>query len=304
MTRLEERLQELLTKQRKIEYKLENLEVKKSTLKENYVRVGQLTSEKKVYTRELSGINIRIRKVRQDLKQQRKLEATFAAKLDRQGCQAEEGSDDWDEEDFDPEAVDFQHERPCLRYPPIIPLPHARNLRVIKPAVRNASHTKDVIADFGQFDDFTSDEEIDEESPRRHSHEIRIRTEDEVGNTLHDLPKEAEADTQNSSTEALSLLDTVTADGCTGNISPTLTSIKSKPIKSVTSDAQIAQESARRDPPSSCRVETAGEESCQLPFISPAVIVIRPKLVSRSSCSQTEQYVKLAAKVRKRVNMN
>ena len=61
MTRIEERLQELLTKQRDIEIKLENLEVKKSTLKENYVQIGQLASERKVYRRELSGINIRIR---------------------------------------------------------------------------------------------------------------------------------------------------------------------------------------------------------------------------------------------------
>ena len=61
MTRIEERLQELLTKQRDIEIKLENLEVKKSLLKENYVRIGQLASERKVYRRELSGINIRIR---------------------------------------------------------------------------------------------------------------------------------------------------------------------------------------------------------------------------------------------------
>ena len=61
MTRIEERLQELLTKQREIETKLENLEVKKITLKENYVRIGQLASERKVYRRELSGINIRIR---------------------------------------------------------------------------------------------------------------------------------------------------------------------------------------------------------------------------------------------------
>ena len=61
MTRIEERLQELLTKQRDIETKLENLEVKKSSLKENYVRIGQLASERKVYRRELSGINIRIR---------------------------------------------------------------------------------------------------------------------------------------------------------------------------------------------------------------------------------------------------
>jgi len=300
MTRIEERLQELLTKQREIETKLENLEVKKITLKENYVRIGQLASERKVYRRELSGINIRIRNVRRDVKQQRKQEiTTVAVEVDRQDCQAEEGSDDWDEEDFDPEAVDFQHERPCLRYRPAIPLPHARHRLVTKPAVRDASHTKDVfIADFGQFDS-TSDEEIDEELSRRQSHETRVRTEEEVGNTLDNLLEEGEADTRNSTTVAL--LDAVTADGCTGNISPTatFTSIKSKPVKSVASDAQIGQESAWRDPRSSYR-----ETCCQLPCNSPAVVVIRPKLVSRSSCSQTEQYVKLAAQIRKRLNMN
>jgi len=301
MTRIEERLQELLTKQRDIETKLENLEVKKSTLKENYVQIGQLASERKVYRRELSGINIRIRNVRRDVKQQRKLEITVAAKLDRHDCQAEEGSDDWDEEDFDPEAVDFQHERPCLRFRSSIPLPHARNRLVTKPAVRDASHTKDVfIADFGQFDS-TSDEEIDEELSLRQSHELRVRTEDEVGNTLQNISKEAEVDTRNSTTVAL--LDTVTADGCTGNIPPTFTSIKPKPLQSVASDAQVAQESAGRDLCSPCRAETA-EKSCQLSCNSPAVIVIRPKLVTRSSCSQTEQYVKLAAKIRKRLNMN
>ena len=233
------------------------------------------------------------RNVRRDVKQQRKLEITVAAKLDRQDCQAEEGSDDWDEEDFDPEAVDFHHERPCLRFRSSIPLPHARNRLVTKPAVRDASHTKDVfIADFGQFDS-TSDEEIDEELSLRKSHELRVRTEDEVGNTLQNISKEAEVDTRNSTTVAL--LDTVTADGCTGNIPPTFTSIKPKPLQSVASDAQVAQESAGLDLRSPC---------CQLSCNSPAVIVIRPKLVTRSSCSQTEQYVKLAAKIRKRLNMN
>ena len=128
MWRLDQRLTGLQGKQEAVQLKLSKLDTHMEAMGQ-FLDKKHLTRERKVILRDLTDINIRIRNIQRSKKKEVNEEESkdTAVRVPAISVEVPPNDIDFNDADFNPEAIQFVHIRPEWRVYPKIPLPHAKS---------------------------------------------------------------------------------------------------------------------------------------------------------------------------------